>query len=127
MSTTFKNKKQERERLQRERATCREELTRLREQMMLEVDHDTDEGDPDIYEREKTLALIQALERKAESIEYALKTLEQGDYGICERCGNPIGLERLKAMPGTTLCVKCKGETEKLLRRGFGSGLASRS
>ena len=37
----------------------------------------------------------------------------------CERCGYEIGAERLKAVPDTTLCVKCKAETEKLIKRGF--------
>ena len=121
MATKIKNKKQEAQRLERELTQNREKLERLRQQMTLEIDHDIDEGDPDIYEREKTLALIEALERKSQNVENALKALAQGDYGVCERCGNPIGLERLKAMPGTTMCVKCKAETERLIKRSSGA------
>lgn len=112
-------KKQKRERLIGERAVAVLELGRLREQMQTEIEHDADEGDPDVYEREKLLAVIRALEDKIDSIDHALKALDSGQYGICERCGGEIGAERLKAVPGTTLCVKCKAETEKLLKRGF--------
>jgi RNA polymerase-binding protein DksA len=113
------NKKQRRERLVAERALAATELNRLRGQMQTEIEHDADEGDPDIYEREKLLAVIRTLEDKMESLDYAMKALDNGQYGICERCGSEIGAERLKAMPGTTLCVKCKAATEKILKRGF--------
>jgi RNA polymerase-binding protein DksA len=113
------SKRQRRERLLGERAAAEAELARLQEQMQIEIEHDTDEGDPDVYEREKLLAVIRTIEDKVESIDDALKALEQGSYGICERCGTQIGIERLKAVPGTTLCVKCKAETEKMLKRGF--------
>ena len=87
--------------------------------MQTEIEHDSDEGDPDVYEREKLLAVIRTLEDKMESLDYALKALDSGHYGICERCGSEISAERLKAMPGATLCVKCKAATEKILKRGF--------
>src|SRR4051794_5801997 len=113
------NKKQRRERLLAERELAATELNRLRSQMQTEIEHDADEGDPDIYEREKLLAVIRTLEDKMESLDYAMKALDNGQYGICERCGSEIGAERLKAIPGTTLCVKCKAATEKILKRGF--------
>src|SRR5438105_3623625 len=112
-------KKQRRDRLIAERAVATLELERLRSQMLVEIEHDSDEGDPDVYEREKLLAVIRTMEDKIESLDYALKALDSGQYGTCERCGNEIGAERLKAIPGATLCVKCKAETEKLLKRGF--------
>ena len=87
--------------------------------MQIEIEHDSDEGDPDVYEREKLLAVTRTMEDKIESLDYALKALDNGHYGTCERCGNEIGAERLKAIPGATLCVKCKAETEKILKRGF--------
>ncbi len=118
----IENKKQKRERLLSERELADLELTRLRDQMKTEIEHDTDEGDPDVYEREKLLAVIRTLEDKVESIDHALKALETGHYGTCERCGNEIGAERLKALPGATLCVKCKAATEKMLKRGFTVG-----
>jgi len=45
-------------------------------------------------------------------IQEALRRLEQGEYGICESCGEEIGIARLKARPVTTLCIDCKSVQE---------------
>jgi DnaK suppressor protein len=45
-------------------------------------------------------------------IEEALRRLEEGNYGVCEECGDTIGTERLKARPVTTLCIECKSAQE---------------
>jgi DnaK suppressor protein len=34
--------------------------------------------------------------------------MDAGTYGTCERCGNPIGPERLEAIPWALLCIDCK-------------------
>lgn len=46
-------------------------------------------------------------------IEKALVRIEDGSFGICERCEEQIGLKRLEARPVTTLCIRCKDEQEK--------------
>jgi DnaK suppressor protein len=45
--------------------------------------------------------------------ERALARIEDGTYGICESCGNPIGKARLQAFPRATLCVTCKQREER--------------
>ena len=45
-------------------------------------------------------------------IEKALKRMENGEFGICEACDEPITLKRLEARPVTTLCIRCKEEQE---------------
>jgi DnaK suppressor protein len=45
-------------------------------------------------------------------INEALQRIEDGTYGICEKCGKPISIERLKARPVTTLCIRCKKKQE---------------
>ncbi len=45
-------------------------------------------------------------------IQEALRRLEEGEYGICESCGEEIGIARLKARPVTTLCIDCKSVQE---------------
>jgi DnaK suppressor protein len=50
-------------------------------------------------------------------IDDALKRISDGSYGLCEECGGPIGLERLKARPVTTLCIGCKSDQEAQERR----------
>ncbi len=46
-------------------------------------------------------------------IDKALKKIEDGEYGICESCGEEIGLKRLEARPVTDLCIRCKEEQER--------------
>ncbi|WKV16539.1 TraR/DksA C4-type zinc finger protein [Janibacter limosus] len=43
----------------------------------------------------------------------ALARLEDGTYGTCESCGNPIGKLRLQAYPRATLCMTCKSQQER--------------
>ena len=50
-------------------------------------------------------------------IDEALGRIEDGTYGICEECDGPIGVERLKARPVTTLCIECKSSQEADERR----------
>ncbi|MRJ77787.1 TraR/DksA family transcriptional regulator [Aeromicrobium sp. SMF47] len=45
--------------------------------------------------------------------EKALERLEQGSYGQCEVCGEPIGKNRLMAFPRATLCMTCKQREER--------------
>jgi DnaK suppressor protein len=45
-------------------------------------------------------------------IDGALRRIEQGTYGDCERCDDAIGEARIKAFPFTTVCVECKTEME---------------
>ena len=49
---------------------------------------------------------------KMRKIERALQRIGEGTYNGCERCGNPIGYERLRARSVTTLCITCKEEQE---------------
>lgn len=52
---------------------------------------------------------IRDRERKLLSkIDEAIARIDDGTYGICEDCGEEIGLKRLEARPVTTLCIDCK-------------------
>lgn len=108
----------ERQRLVDEQDRITGAIERLREALKGEVDVDLDEGDPDLIEREKNVALLSQLERKLEGVHVALRSMEKGKYGICERCGKEIPAERLEIRPDATLCVTCQVEVEKLIRRG---------
>jgi len=91
----------------------------LKQTLKNEVDVDVEEGDPEIIEREKSATLLETLEAKLAEVDHALKIIEAGQYGICERCGAEIPKERLEVKPEATLCVKCQGEIERMLRRGM--------
>ncbi len=47
----------------------------------------------------------------------ALKKIGDGSYGVCESCGDAIGIKRLKARPVTSYCINCKSEMEAEERR----------
>ncbi len=47
-------------------------------------------------------------------IKKALERIENGTFGVCEKCSEDISLKRIKARPVTTYCIKCKIEEETL-------------
>ena len=44
---------------------------------------------------------------------HALERIENGTYGVCESCGQPVGKNRLMAFPRATLCLTCKQREER--------------
>ncbi len=46
-------------------------------------------------------------------LDLAIKKIEDGTFGVCETCEEPIGKKRLEARPETTLCIKCKEDQER--------------
>jgi len=46
-------------------------------------------------------------------IERALARIDEGTFGLCDECGEPIGLERLRVRPEATLCIRCKEAQER--------------
>lgn len=46
-------------------------------------------------------------------LDLAIKKLEDGSFGICEICEEPIGKKRLEARPETGLCIQCKENQER--------------
>jgi len=80
---------------------------------------DDDENFPDSFDRatmesnRNSMLRIRDRERKLIfKIQEALQRLNDGEFGICEECGQEIGIERLKARPVTTLCIECKSNQE---------------
>jgi YteA family regulatory protein len=73
--------------------------------------HPADLG-TETFEREKDLALKMNLDEIHQRVCEALEWMEKGKYGICENCSREIGLERLEAVPYTTLCIECQWEEE---------------
>ena len=109
----------ERIKLEAERAAFEAKIQHLGEWLKGEVDIDAEEGDPDLFEREKNLALLNTLERRLEQTISAMRAIDKGLYGVCERCGQPIDPARLEVKPDATLCLKCQQEVERLVRRGL--------
>jgi DnaK suppressor protein len=47
------------------------------------------------------------------SVRQALARIDDGSYGQCEECGNPIGFSRLQARPDARLCIACQTRAER--------------
>ncbi len=95
------------ERLQQELNDTLDEIARLGERLETKGDYGLGKGDPGIYEWEICLALKQRAENKARSLEVAMRKAEEGDYGICEVCGELIDPARLAILPYTKRCITC--------------------
>lgn len=65
------------------------------------------------FEREHELSLVAGARTGLEQNRHALERIDEGTYGICESCGNPIGKLRLQAYPRATLCMSCKSRQER--------------
>jgi DnaK suppressor protein len=78
-----------------------------------------DINDQATLESERSFELrIKDRERKLiGKVQDALKKIGDGSYGICESCGEPIGVKRLLARPVTSFCINCKSEMEAEERR----------
>lgn len=68
------------------------------------------------------LELYQSGSSELAQIEEALQKIDDGTYGICGVCDEPIPLARLRALPFATMCVACKERQELSERARQGSG-----
>jgi len=104
-------------------------LLAMKEQTLLEIKRSIKKGSEvsvgeeptgDIYdqassERDRELGLLlnDREREKLHSIDEALLRIAEGEYGICEECDEDIPMGRLKVLPFTRHCVKCKSDLEK--------------
>lgn len=109
--------------LEKQRAELLQEAENtLTTKLSMEKESFSDPTDQAVAELDNNFMLrLRGREQKLlKKIDEALARIEGGTYGICESCGNPIGIKRLEARPVTTLCIECKTmqeEEEKLLER----------
>ncbi len=62
--------------------------------------------------RDNTLRFRERESRLIRKIKTTLLKIEEGDFGICEACGEDIPLNRLMARPVTAYCIRCKTQME---------------
>ncbi len=103
-----------REELQVEYESTVSEITELQRDRLTDSagDDQADTGTK-TFEREQEISLANGILERITQVERALERLTDGSYGWCERCGNPIPVERLAAFPSATLCVTCKQLEER--------------
>jgi RNA polymerase-binding protein DksA len=80
-----------------------------------EIQSDNHPGDmaTATFDRELDSTLEENEQRMLDAIDAALRRIEDGTYGICASCGQPIGAERLEALPWTTQDIDCKRKEER--------------
>lgn len=109
-----------RSRLEKERKRLTEELAQL--EASAPPTNERREGSPfgkreeeatESFELEKRLALQKRITDQLAEIEHALQKFEQGTYGLCDNCGQPIPPARLEALPQANLCLSCKAKNAK--------------
>jgi DnaK suppressor protein len=61
---------------------------------------------------EVTSHLAELEARELRQVERAMAKIKSGNYGVCEVCSAKIPVERLNALPYSTLCVKCQRDNE---------------
>jgi DnaK suppressor protein len=105
-----------RDALQTERAETLDRIEALRRELdgivesaaLVGVDDEHDpEGATIAFERAQLAALLAQAQSHLAELDQALARLEQGSYGICERCGQPIAPARLAARPAARTCITC--------------------
>jgi len=78
-----------------------------------------EEGATEAFELEKRLALEKRLIGALNEVDHALHKFEQGTYGQCDVCGQPIDVERLEVLPQANLCLACKTRQSKNAKGKF--------
>ena len=94
-------------------------LDSAKKTLMEESNFDTDDlpDEIDLASSEYAQSMVFRLRDREKfllkKIEKALVRIDDGTFGVCERCEEPISPKRLEARPVTTLCIRCKEEQEK--------------
>jgi len=80
----------------------------------MSIPTDREELGSDTTDQELTVSLLGNDKDTLDQIETALQRVEDGGYGRCEECGEPIPKNRLDAIPYAALCVQCASQEEEV-------------
>ncbi len=119
---TTKELKELKERLSAERADLQSQLTEIEQNTFgsnqsdlsgeMAFDEEYADAGTATFERERDLSLVNNLHDLIEKVDKALAKMDEGTYGLCQRCGKPIEKARLKALPYASLCLADKKAEE---------------
>ena len=103
------------ERLRDEKSRVLNHTEKKNDDLTLSTDDLADEVDLASSELNQSVALrLRDRERLLlQKIETALSKIDEGTFGICEACEEPIELKRLEARPVAELCIRCKEAQEQ--------------
>ena len=88
-------------------------LSKISHDVKEPLDHDFEEQATQSENNETLDALGNAARTEITLVKQAIARIDKGKYGLCQVCQKPIGMERLKAVPYSSLCIKCATETTK--------------
>lgn len=71
---------------------------------------DLEDRSIDVDETQREKEILNNEQDLLAQVNAALQRIEQGTYGICDNCGQPINEKRLEALPWASLCLKCEAE-----------------
>ena len=94
--------------LERQRAGLLEEAASMMNRSDLEVYPDVSDQATAEVDQSFVIRLKEREQKLLKKIDEALERIAAKTYGICERCGDEIPYQRLKARPVTTFCIACK-------------------
>ena len=110
--------------LEEERRRVQDAISYLHEETPGSLEDETEEivGNSDNHlgdtatatlDREIDYSLEENSGQVLRAIDAALQRIEDGTFGICETCGQPISEERLEAIPYATQCIDCRRKGER--------------
>jgi DnaK suppressor protein len=107
-----------RARLTQDLADLEKQLEELREEASSEsedsgLNEDFADAGTSTFDRERDLSIRYNVEDLIDQVRRALARIDEGKYGVCENCGNPIDAARLKAFPRMLMCLDCKRRDER--------------
>jgi DnaK suppressor protein len=111
---------------QQQKAHLRRLLQRLHEERTTDFDELSEETGHAVGERtadraevgsaewneQLDLELLEGEDRNLQEVAEALRRMEEGQYGQCEECGEPIAYSRLQTLPWARTCVRCQAKLE---------------
>ncbi len=113
LTEVVKELKSHAERLRQELHDQEEELQGLLRDAGDGAGHDQADMGATSFERDQELSVVNNSREMLAQTERALARIDDGTYGVCESCGQPIGKMRVMAFPRATLCMECKKREER--------------
>lgn len=81
-------------------------------------DVELDEDGIAVTTQARDQALVEVFEKDLSQIESALHRVEEGTYGVCDRCGDQIPPRRMEVLPFATLCTPCQRIEDRVRTAG---------
>lgn len=107
-----------REKLQGDAAELEAQLEEIEANSMAESEdtglhEDFADAGTSTFERERDLSIRNNVMDLLDQVKRAIARIDEGGYGTCESCGNPIDAARIKAFPRVLMCLDCKRRDER--------------